>query len=1075
MNFARIRELGKLYPKLAILFVATIFVSGGLLLNYYGVTFGLSRFFAYNPDDIASEEGAFPENVVVSEEVPVVEDTGAGSSDTGGSEPEAGGVALGSQTGDDPCADGDCDGDGYDNPVVGGNDCDDGNADVYPGNGCQGGGGGGGGGSDPAPTAEQAPESTEAPGVDPCADGDCDGDGYDNPVVGGDDCDDGDRTVYPGHGCVAAETTPTPARAQTPAPPDVDPCSDGDCDGDGYLNPVVGGNDCDDADPNLYPGHGCVGVAASPVVPPQTSAAPTAASSPGVDPCADGDCDGDGYLNPAVGGNDCDDGDAAKYPSHGCAGAATSPVVTPQATASPPVSVTPTVDPCADGDCDGDGYLNPVVGGNDCDDANPAVYPSRGCAVATAAPSVGPESTRTPSPTPTVDPCADGDCDGDGYLNPVIPGGNDCDDSNPSLYPGNGCPGVSTPTPTPIPGQPTPSATPPPTLGQVDNPCVDLDCDNDGFVRPSRVDVADGSDCNDLDAKVGSGNFDCDGDGAFNLQKPAITLAAADCNDYDASKKLECRPAEGGAPLIAYFQSDSVLVNTSETFKLSWDSKDATSCVGSDFDTGNKITGSVTAGPFSATKEITLTCVNAKGSTLKPLEILVNAPASHLECVSNACSVVAGSGSDSCASSGAACQSSANYAELASWAQSQGIQLAGTFTANTLQALKDVIGQTGSKGVLNKIDNNIAVAGAYASMKSNGTMGLPVGDTEVWAIFHEITHSILFGNGSLTSQARDVYKRSGNRSIVDFGPANANADEMAAYGAHNLFQGNNLADRARSLGLVFQYNFVAGLPGVNEPSISLLSRWISGLASILPGFQALPVKESTLGIILDTGTGGATGGDAVVVGGPAISILSPQNGQVISTQPALVSGEVARDGGSLAAIQKIRVEINRAFATDILPDGGSCVGGVSNCSTWSVSLKLKEGANEIRVIATDENGLESTPSVIMINVPSVVADIVSGATNVTLITPPVIALGSTPTPATTRLVQASGTPANTGFLGRVSNVKTGPGAATAAALVTAGLVSLLYVGYTGTNTYRRREAEDIAKDNRESGDMDFRS
>jgi hypothetical protein len=51
-------------------------------------------------------------------------------------------------------------------------------------------------------------------------------------------------------------------------------------------------------------------------------------------------------------------------------------------------------------------------------------------------------------------------------------------------------------------------------------------------------------------------------------------------------------------------------------------------------------------------------------------------------------------------------------------------------------------------------------------------------------------------------------------------------------------------------------------------------------------------------------------------------------------------------------------------------------------------------------------------------------------------------------------------------------VQTGPGDVTLLALIISSLVSLLYISYTHSARGRRREAEDISRD---QGPMDFRS
>jgi hypothetical protein len=56
----------------------------------------------------------------------------------------------------------------------------------------------------------------------------------------------------------------------------------------------------------------------------------------------------------------------------------------------------------------------------------------------------------------------------------------------------------------------------------------------------------------------------------------------------------------------------------------------------------------------------------------------------------------------------------------------------------------------------------------------------------------------------------------------------------------------------------------------------------------------------------------------------------------------------------------------------------------------------------------------------------------------------------------------------------VAQVKTGPGETTILALIVGSIVSLLYVGYTGSDAFRRREATSYADDARKNP-TDFRS
>jgi hypothetical protein len=161
----------------------------------------------------------------------------------------------------------DADGDGYGDinaaaPLEAGTDCDDADADVFPG------------------AAAQEPTL--------CA-RDADHDGYGDlsatsPVDTGTDCDDSDADVFPG---VAAQEPTLCAR---------------DADHDGYgdmsaTSPVDTGTDCDDSDISAYPG--------------------AATSEPNL--CTiDQDADGYGDMNavaPVEAGTDCDDSDATLDPS----------------------------------------------------------------------------------------------------------------------------------------------------------------------------------------------------------------------------------------------------------------------------------------------------------------------------------------------------------------------------------------------------------------------------------------------------------------------------------------------------------------------------------------------------------------------------------------------------------------------------------------------------------------------------------------------------------------------------------------------------------------------------------------
>ncbi len=158
------------------------------------------------------------------------------------------------------------------------------------------------------------------------------------------------------------------------------PCSaDNDNDDDGFVSASCGGDDCDDTNPNIYPTN------------PNTYCDCEAPNPQGTDEtCGDGidnDCsgeaedkdqDGDGSIDEACGGGDCNDENPYIYSTN-------------------PNSYCDCDDPfpqgtdemCIDGidndcngeaddiDLDGDGHITAACGGDDCNDNNPDVHPSR--------------------------------------------------------------------------------------------------------------------------------------------------------------------------------------------------------------------------------------------------------------------------------------------------------------------------------------------------------------------------------------------------------------------------------------------------------------------------------------------------------------------------------------------------------------------------------------------------------------------------------------------------------------------------------------------------------------------------
>ena len=240
------------------------------------------------------------------------------------------------------CTD-DLDGDG----VLACDDCDDLDADNFPGN------------------------------IEICDDGldqDCsggddlsdeDGDGYDNPVCGGDDCDDTDDTLSPGidldgdgySSCDDCNDTPPLGAFINPGEPEV--CDDGidnDCsgldetadgDGDGYDNAACGGDDCDDDDAGVNPSVDADGDTYDVCAECDDADAAVNPDADEICDSIDNDCDEitddvdedeDGEFPIECGGNDCDD-------------------------------TNPLASPGYDGDSDGSDSCA------DCDDADDTIYP----------------------------------------------------------------------------------------------------------------------------------------------------------------------------------------------------------------------------------------------------------------------------------------------------------------------------------------------------------------------------------------------------------------------------------------------------------------------------------------------------------------------------------------------------------------------------------------------------------------------------------------------------------------------------------------------------------------------------
>jgi hypothetical protein len=221
------------------------------------------------------------------------------------------------------------------------------------------------------------------------------------------------------------------ARSDTSAP-----CPDAD--GDGSREMACGGDDCDDADPNRFPGRSevCDTTDHDEDCDPRTFGVRDADA----DGAADGRCcnvDTDGARRCGV---DCDDANATSHPGS----TEVCDFVDNDCDAIVDEMVSDMLWPDADGDGFGDGSASPTTGcagggyaaqGGDCDDADPHINPS----------------------SPEVCNGYDDDCnglldgpledmDGDGYASPACAGtrGTDCDEGDATIHPGapDACDGI---------------------------------------------------------------------------------------------------------------------------------------------------------------------------------------------------------------------------------------------------------------------------------------------------------------------------------------------------------------------------------------------------------------------------------------------------------------------------------------------------------------------------------------------------------------------------------------------------------------------------------------------------------
>lgn len=173
----------------------------------------------------------------------------------------------------------------------------------------------------------------------------------------------------------------------------------------------------------------------------------------------------------------------------------------------------------------------------------------------------------------------------------------------------------------------------------------------------------------------------------------------------------------------------------------------------------------------------------------------------------------------------------------------------------------------------------------------------------------------------------------------------------------------------------------------------------------------------------------------------------------------------ASPGETLGFIVHIRntssTALTNVLVRDIMPSGISYVPGSAQLNNQPVSDTLVTSGANIGTLAPGQEAVVTF------------SGRVAGATELP---------GGTTTLINTVQASADGVPALSAQLpiiivnpAAVTHVPTGPGESTILALVVSAIVTLLYVGYTSTDVYRRREAGELADQARREKDrIDFR-